>query len=174
MDFEIISNASFPPFSSAENLTEEYEQYINGLMPSIFGVICFLGTFGNSIVIYTIVKKTKFCSQQTVPDILIFSLSTADLLFLLGMPFLIHQLLGNGSWCFGGTMCTVITALDSNSQMRKFIVAVQPSHCRVFRVAPAALADGSMSLRLAPDSSQPSQSARELLQSMLPVTVAVH
>ncbi|XP_033944278.2 LOW QUALITY PROTEIN: melanin-concentrating hormone receptor 1 [Pseudochaenichthys georgianus] len=365
MDFEIISNASFPPFGSAENLTEEYEQYINGLMPSIFGVLWFLGTFGNSIVIYTIVKKTKFCSQQTVPDILIFSLSTADLLFLLGMPFLIHQLLGNGSWCFGGTMCTVITALDSNSQMvstyiltvmtldrylatvhpirfkhvrtpfvagaavalvwvfsllsitpvwmytglmrrkdgsvgcalllpnpatdtywftlyqfflafalpwliicgvffkilqnmsatvaplpqrslrvrtrkvtrmavviclafflcwapyyilqlahlgvqrptfafqyayniaismgyanscinpfiyivlsetfkRKFIVAVQPSHCRVFRVAPAALADGSMSLRLAPDSSQPSQSARELLQSMLPVTVAVH
>ncbi|KAK1878301.1 Melanin-concentrating hormone receptor 1 [Dissostichus eleginoides] len=116
MDFEIISNASFSPFSSAEK-TEEYEQYTNGLMPSIFGVICFLGIFGNSIVIYTIVKKTKFCSQQTVPDIFIFSLSIADLLFLLGMPFLIHQLLGNGSWCFGGTMCTVITALDSNSQI---------------------------------------------------------
>ncbi|KAL3054344.1 hypothetical protein OYC64_006632 [Pagothenia borchgrevinki] len=365
MDFEIISNSSFSPFSSAENLTEEYDQSTNGLMPSIFGVICFLGIFGNSIVIYTIVKKTKFCSQQTVPDIFIFSLSIADLLFLLGMPFLIHQLLGNGSWCFGGTMCTVITALDSNSQIvstyiltvmtldrylatvhpirfkhvrtpfvagaavalvwvfsllsitpvwmytglmrrkdgsvgcalllpnpatdtywftlyqfflafalpwliicgvffkilqnmsatvaplpqrslrvrtrkvtrmavviclafficwapyyilqlahlgvqrptfafqyayniaismgyanscinpfiyivlsetfkRKFIVAVQPSHCRVFRVAPAALADGSMSLRLAPDSSQPSQSGRELLQNMLPVTVAVH
>ncbi|KAK5856775.1 hypothetical protein PBY51_008346 [Eleginops maclovinus] len=61
----------------------------------------------------------------------------------------------------------------SETFKRKFIVAVQPSHCRVFRVAPA-LADGSMSLRLAPDSSQPSQSSRELLQNILPVTVAVH
>ncbi|XP_068605873.1 melanin-concentrating hormone receptor 1 [Brachionichthys hirsutus] len=86
-------------------------------MPSIFGFICFFGISGNGIVIYTVVKKTKFFSQQTVPDIFIFSLSVADLLFLLGMPFLIHQLVGNGSWCFGGTMCTVITALDFNSQI---------------------------------------------------------
>lgn len=86
-------------------------------MPSIFGLICFFGTVGNCSVIYTILKKTKFCSQQTVPDIFILSLSFADLLFLLGMPFLIHQLMGNGSWCFGSTMCTVIAALDSNSQI---------------------------------------------------------
>ncbi|KAM6957324.1 melanin-concentrating hormone receptor 1 [Aplochiton taeniatus] len=86
-------------------------------MPTLYGIICFLGIIGNCIVIYTIVKKTKFRVQQTVPDIFIFSLSIVDLLFLLGMPFLIHQLLGNGSWCFGGTMCTVITALDSNSQI---------------------------------------------------------
>uniref|UniRef100_A0A8C8IN72 Melanin-concentrating hormone receptor 1 n=1 Tax=Oncorhynchus tshawytscha TaxID=74940 RepID=A0A8C8IN72_ONCTS len=86
-------------------------------MPCIFGVICFFGNIGNCIVIYTIVKKTKFRAQQTVPDIFIFSLSLVDLLFLLGMPFLIHQLLGNGSWCFVDIMCTVITALDSNSQI---------------------------------------------------------
>uniref|UniRef100_A0A667XRC9 Melanin-concentrating hormone receptor 1 n=1 Tax=Myripristis murdjan TaxID=586833 RepID=A0A667XRC9_9TELE len=93
------------------------QTYNNVLMPSIFGFICFFGIFGNCIVIYTIVKKTKFCAQQTVPDIFILSLSIVDLLFLLGMPILIHQLVGNGSWCFGGTMCTVITALDSNSQI---------------------------------------------------------
>ncbi|KAG7495390.1 melanin-concentrating hormone receptor 1-like [Solea senegalensis] len=87
------------------------------LMPSIFGVICFFGIFGNCIVVYIIVRKTKQCCQQTVPDIFIFSLSIADLLFLLGMPFLIHQLVGNGSWWFGGPMCTVLTALDSNSQI---------------------------------------------------------
>uniref|UniRef100_A0A673Y9T0 Melanin concentrating hormone receptor 1 n=1 Tax=Salmo trutta TaxID=8032 RepID=A0A673Y9T0_SALTR len=65
--------------------------YHNVLMPSIFGVICFCGIIGNCIVIYTI----------TVPDI-IFSLSL---------------LLGNGSWCFSDITCTVITALDSNSQI---------------------------------------------------------
>uniref|UniRef100_UPI003AACEA48 melanin-concentrating hormone receptor 1-like n=1 Tax=Centroberyx gerrardi TaxID=166262 RepID=UPI003AACEA48 len=116
MDFD--SNSSFSSLSSSESPVQENEQsYNNALMPSIFGVICFFGIFGNCIVIYTIVKKTKFRAQQTVPDIFIFSLSIVDLLFLLGMPFLIHQLVGNGSWCFGGTMCTVITALDSNSQI---------------------------------------------------------
>ncbi|KAK7929932.1 hypothetical protein WMY93_006327 [Mugilogobius chulae] len=72
---------------------------------------------GNCIVIYTIMKKTKCRAKQTVPDIFILNLSFVDLLFLLGMPFLIHQLLGDGTWHFGGAMCTVITALDSNSQI---------------------------------------------------------
>ncbi|XP_068435312.1 melanin-concentrating hormone receptor 1 [Clinocottus analis] len=154
MDFAHISNSSFPPFSPPENLQEEHEQYNNALMPSIFGVICFFGISGNSIVIYTIVMKTKLCSQQTVPDIFIFSLSIADLLVLLGMPFLIHQLVGNGSWCFGGAMCTVITALDSNSQMvstyiltvmtlDRYLATVHPirfKHVRTPSVAGAAVA----------------------------------
>uniref|UniRef100_H3AJB6 Melanin-concentrating hormone receptor 1 n=2 Tax=Latimeria chalumnae TaxID=7897 RepID=H3AJB6_LATCH len=91
--------------------------YANVIMPSIYGIICFLGIIGNCIVIYTIVKKTKFRCKHTVPDIFIFNLSVVDLLFLLGMPFLIHQLLGNGSWHFGATLCTIITALDTHSQI---------------------------------------------------------
>uniref|UniRef100_A0A672H3W3 Melanin-concentrating hormone receptor 1 n=1 Tax=Salarias fasciatus TaxID=181472 RepID=A0A672H3W3_SALFA len=131
-----------------------HAQHHSALMPSIFGAICFLGIAANCIVIYTIVKKTKLCSQQTVPDIFIFSLSVADLLFLLGMPFLIHQLVGNGSWCFGGAMCTVITALDSNSQIAstyiltvmtldRYLATVHPirfKHVRTPRVAVAAVA----------------------------------
>ncbi|XP_006012131.1 melanin-concentrating hormone receptor 1 [Latimeria chalumnae] len=85
-------------------------------MPSVFGIICLLGIFGNSIVIFTVVKKSKFQWCSSVPDIFIINLSIVDLLFLLGMPFLIHQLLGNGVWHFGETMCTIITAMDANSQ----------------------------------------------------------
>ncbi|XP_068575263.1 melanin-concentrating hormone receptor 1 [Cebidichthys violaceus] len=154
MDFALIPNSSFSSFSSPENLQEDHEQYNSALMPSIFGVICFFGIFGNSVVIYTIVKKTKLCSQPTVPDIFIFSLSIADLLFLLGMPFLIHQLVGHGSWCFGGTMCTIITALDSNSQivstyiltvmtLDRYLATVHPirfKHVRTPFVAGAAVA----------------------------------
>uniref|UniRef100_A0A668AJZ9 Melanin-concentrating hormone receptor 1 n=1 Tax=Myripristis murdjan TaxID=586833 RepID=A0A668AJZ9_9TELE len=91
--------------------------HCSAILPIIFGIICLLGILGNCIVIYTIMKKTKCRAKQTVPDIFIFNLSIVDLLFLLGMPFLIHQLLGNGAWHFGATMCTVITALDSNSQI---------------------------------------------------------
>ncbi|XP_077461546.1 melanin-concentrating hormone receptor 1 [Stigmatopora argus] len=83
----------------------------------IFGVIFLVGILGNGMVIYTIMKKTKCRAKQTVPDVFILNLSIVDMLFLLGMPFLIHQLLGNGTWRFGAAMCTVITALDSNSQI---------------------------------------------------------
>ncbi|XP_065108652.1 melanin-concentrating hormone receptor 1 [Paramisgurnus dabryanus] len=153
MDFNVTSadNSSDGSNSSQRFNAETEEQYHNVLMPSIYGVICFVGIIGNCIVIYTIVKKTKFRAQQTVPDIFIFSLSIADLLFLLGMPFLIHQLLGNGSWCFGATMCTVITALDSNSQivstyiltvmtLDRYLATVHPirfNHIRTPRVAVA-------------------------------------
>ncbi|KAL2087105.1 hypothetical protein ACEWY4_018164 [Coilia grayii] len=116
-------------------------------------MICFLGVVGNCIVIYTITKKTKCRAKQTVPDIFILNLSIADLLFLLGMPFLIHQLLGDGSWCFGAPMCTMITALDSNSQtvstyiltvmtLDRYLVTVHPfrfNHVRTPCVAGAAV-----------------------------------
>ncbi|XP_067876074.1 melanin-concentrating hormone receptor 1-like [Heterodontus francisci] len=71
---------------------------------------------GNCIVIVTVLKKSKLQWCSTVPDIYIVNLSIVDLLFLLGMPFLIHQLVGNGVWHFGETMCTIITAMDANSQ----------------------------------------------------------
>nr|BAM63325.1 melanin-concentrating hormone receptor 1 [Sphyrna lewini] len=97
--------------------SDQFTLYTNVIMPSVFGVISFLGVTGNCIIIYTIVRKTKFRCKHTVPDIFIFNLSLVDLLFLLGMPFLIHQLVGNGTWHFGAAMCTIITTLDSNSQI---------------------------------------------------------
>ncbi|XP_041072749.1 melanin-concentrating hormone receptor 1-like [Carcharodon carcharias] len=97
--------------------SDQFTPYTNIIMPSVFGVISFLGVTGNCIVIYTIVRKTKFRCKHMVPDIFIFNLSLVDLLFLLGMPFLIHQLVGNGTWHFGAAMCTIITTLDSNSQI---------------------------------------------------------
>ncbi|XP_048467092.1 LOW QUALITY PROTEIN: melanin-concentrating hormone receptor 1-like [Rhincodon typus] len=97
--------------------SDQFAPYTNVIMPSVFGVISCLGITGNCIVIYTIVRKTKFRCRHTVPDIFIFNLSLVDLLFLLGMPFLIHQLVGNGTWHFGAAMCTIITTLDSHSQI---------------------------------------------------------
>ncbi|XP_070790728.1 melanin-concentrating hormone receptor 1-like [Pituophis catenifer annectens] len=109
------NSSSFPVRN--ESRLERTTPYTNVIMPSLFGIICFLGIVGNLIVIYTIIKKKKLRCKQTVPDIFIFNLSIVDLLFLLGMPFLIHQLLGNGSWYFGAPLCTIITALDTHSQI---------------------------------------------------------
>ncbi|XP_028830242.1 melanin-concentrating hormone receptor 1 [Denticeps clupeoides] len=148
-------NSSVLGRNSSEHPTAEKSgQYSNVILPSIFGIICFLGIVANCIVIYTIVKKTKCRAKQTVPDIFIFNLSIVDLLFLLGMPFLIHQLMGNGSWCFGAMMCTFITALDSNSQtvstyiltvmtMDRYLATVHPirfNHVRTPCVAGAVVA----------------------------------
>ncbi|EOB02067.1 Melanin-concentrating hormone receptor 1, partial [Anas platyrhynchos] len=103
---------------------------------------------GNSLVIYTVFKKSS--PTSSVPDIFIINLSMVDLLFLLGMPFLIHQLLGNGAWHFGEMMCTVITALDANSQFTstyiltaisidRYLATVHPFTCTHFRKPPVAI-----------------------------------
>ncbi|XP_010309005.2 melanin-concentrating hormone receptor 1-like [Balearica regulorum gibbericeps] len=122
--------------------------YGSFIMPTLFGIICLLGIVGNSLVICTVLKKSgPSCS---VPDIFIISLSTVDLFFLLGMPFLIHQLLGNGAWHFGGTMCTIITALDANSQFTstyiltamsidRYLATVYPFTSSRFRKRPVAV-----------------------------------
>ncbi|KAJ3614932.1 hypothetical protein NHX12_018501 [Muraenolepis orangiensis] len=78
---------------------------------------CFLGILMNCIVIHTIEKKNQGPANQTVPDIFIFNLSIADLLCLLSVPFLNHQLQGKGAWQFTATMCSIIMALHSNTQI---------------------------------------------------------
>ncbi|KAM9819636.1 melanin-concentrating hormone receptor 1 isoform 1-T1 [Syngnathus typhle] len=115
MDFLNESNFSLGYINAT--LAADRPPHCSTILLVIFGVIFLFGILGNSIVIYTIMKKNNCRTKQTVPDVFILNLSVVDVLFLLGMPFLIHQLLGNGTWRFGAAMCTIITALDSNSQM---------------------------------------------------------
>nr|XP_015215640.1 PREDICTED: melanin-concentrating hormone receptor 1-like isoform X1 [Lepisosteus oculatus] len=110
------NNTSFVTQNMSNPDAIKYVAYSSVFMPTVFGIICLLGTAGNIVVIVTVFKKSKFRCRSSVPDIFIVNLSVVDLLFLLGMPLLIHQLLGNGVWRFGESLCTIITALDSNSQ----------------------------------------------------------
>ncbi|XP_076027295.1 melanin-concentrating hormone receptor 1-like [Genypterus blacodes] len=143
MDYFNDSNYSLGDATSTPTAADG-SSHSSAVLPVIFGIICFLGIMGNCIVIYTIMKKTKCRAKQTVPDVFILNLSIVDLLFLFGMPFLIHQLLGNGTWHFGETMCTVITALDSNSQivstyiltamtLDRYLATVHPIRCNYVR-----------------------------------------
>lgn len=54
--------------------------------------------------------------RRTIPDIYICNLAMADLVHVLGMPFLIHQWARGGEWVLGSTLCTITTSLDSCNQ----------------------------------------------------------
>ncbi|XP_072335921.1 melanin-concentrating hormone receptor 1-like [Scyliorhinus torazame] len=85
-------------------------------MPPIFGIIGLLGILGNGIVIFTITQRLRLKSSNSrVPDIFFINSSVVDLLFLLGMPFVVPQLLGDRGWHFGQVMCVVISAMGSNT-----------------------------------------------------------
>ncbi|XP_041050337.1 melanin-concentrating hormone receptor 1-like [Carcharodon carcharias] len=82
------------------------------ILPSVYGILC-IGIGVNSLVIYTLMM----CKTKGVSDIYVLSLAIADLLFLLGMPFTIHQLVGDRHWVFGQFMCKAVTVLDVTNQL---------------------------------------------------------
>ncbi|XP_048399861.2 melanin concentrating hormone receptor 2b [Stegostoma tigrinum] len=82
------------------------------ILPSVYGILCIVGVGANCLVIYTLLA----CKTKGVSDIYVLSLATADLLFLLGMPFTIHQLVRDRDWVFGQFICKVVTVLDVTNQ----------------------------------------------------------
>lgn len=79
----------------------------------IFGIItanCIIfviGLCGNAIVILVILKFTRI---ETVTDIYILNLAFADLMFILGLVFLITTMFID-HWIFGNLMCKVSSLL---------------------------------------------------------------
>ncbi|KAM9156673.1 melanin-concentrating hormone receptor 2 [Pangshura tecta] len=82
------------------------------ILPSLIGIICSMGLVGNILIVFTIVRSRK----KTIPDIYICNLAVADLVHIIGMPFLIHQWARGGEWVFGSPLCTIITSLDTCNQ----------------------------------------------------------
>ncbi|XP_034622898.1 melanin-concentrating hormone receptor 2 [Trachemys scripta elegans] len=82
------------------------------ILPSLIGIICSMGLVGNILIVFTIVRSRK----KNIPDIYICNLAVADLVHIIGMPFLIHQWARGGEWVFGSPLCTIITSLDTCNQ----------------------------------------------------------
>ncbi|NWT38340.1 MCHR2 protein, partial [Chroicocephalus maculipennis] len=82
------------------------------ILPSLIGIICSTGLVGNILIVFTIIRTQK----KTIPDIYICNLAIADLVHIIGMPFLIHQWARGGEWVFGSPLCTIITSLDTCNQ----------------------------------------------------------
>lgn len=82
------------------------------IFPTIYGILCSVGVLANSLVIYAVAA----CKKKMVSDIYVLNLAIADLLFLLVMPFNIHQLVRDRQWVFGHFMCKAVVVVDVSNQ----------------------------------------------------------
>ncbi|TNN31524.1 Melanin-concentrating hormone receptor 1 [Liparis tanakae] len=82
------------------------------ILPSIYGVLCAVGVLANGLVIYAVTA----CKKRNVSDIYVLNLAMADMLFLLVMPFNIHQLVRDRQWAFGNFMCKAVVVVDVSNQ----------------------------------------------------------
>lgn len=82
------------------------------IFPTIYGVLCSVGVIANGLVIYAV----KVCKKRMVSDIYVLNLAIADMLFLLVMPFNIHQLVRDRQWVFGNFMCKAVVVVDVSNQ----------------------------------------------------------
>lgn len=82
------------------------------IFPTIYGILCSVGVLANSLVIYAVAS----CKKKMVSDIYVLNLAIADLLFLLVMPFNIHQLVRDRQWVFGHFMCKAVVVVDVSNQ----------------------------------------------------------
>ncbi|KAF6732500.1 Somatostatin receptor type 2 [Oryzias melastigma] len=78
----------------------------------MYFLVCAVGLCGNALVIYVILRYAK---MKTVTNIYILNLAVADVLFMLGLPFIaLHMVLVH--WPFGPVLCRIVTTVDSLNQ----------------------------------------------------------
>lgn len=82
------------------------------IFPTIYGILCTVGVIANGLVIYAV----TVCKKKMVSDIYVLNLAIADMLFLLVMPFNIHQLVRDRQWVFGNFMCKAVVVVDVSNQ----------------------------------------------------------
>ncbi|OCT80435.1 melanin-concentrating hormone receptor 2 [Xenopus laevis] len=109
------TNGTCDLFNKSWRIIEDYhitDTAETVILPSFIGIICSTGLVGNILVLITIIRSRR----KTIPDIYICNLAVADLVHIIGMPFLIHQWARGGEWVFGSPLCTIITSLDTCNQ----------------------------------------------------------
>lgn len=82
------------------------------LIPIIYLLVCAIGLSGNTLVIYVVLRYAK---MKTVTNIYILNLAVADVLFMVGLPFLATQN-AISYWPFGSFLCRLVTAFDGINQ----------------------------------------------------------
>ncbi|XP_075441131.1 somatostatin receptor type 3-like [Ascaphus truei] len=115
------SPTTFPDSSSAEVNTTLYANVSSApsmappglLIPLVYLVVCAVGLWGNTLVIYLAWRSPT--GQNSVTALYILNLALADDLFMLGLPFLAAQNALN-YWPFGSPACRLVMTLDAVNQ----------------------------------------------------------
>ncbi|NXN87841.1 SSR5 protein, partial [Bombycilla garrulus] len=82
------------------------------LIPVCYLLVCAVGLSGNALVIYVVLRHAK---MKTVTNIYILNLAVADVLFMLGLPFLATQN-AVSYWPFGSLLCRLVMTVDGVNQ----------------------------------------------------------
>ncbi|XP_008046464.1 somatostatin receptor type 5 [Carlito syrichta] len=82
------------------------------LVPVLYLLVCATGLGGNALVIYVVLRHAR---MKTVTNIYILNLAVADVLLLLGLPFLATQNAAS-FWPFGPVLCRLVMTLDGINQ----------------------------------------------------------
>ncbi|KAL2101326.1 hypothetical protein ACEWY4_003087 [Coilia grayii] len=90
----------------------DFHQTSTVVITILYFVVCIVGLCGNALVIYVILRYAK---MKTVTNIYILNLAVADVLFMLGLPFIALQL-ALVNWPFGLSLCRVVMTVDSLNQ----------------------------------------------------------
>lgn len=83
----------------------------------LYIIVCCVGLFGNTLVIYVVLKFSK---MQTVTNRYILNLAIADESFLIGIPFLLTTMYLN-EWIFGSFLCKLYMVSTSITQFSSSI-----------------------------------------------------
>jgi hypothetical protein len=83
----------------------------------LYVLVCCVGLFGNTLVIYVVLKFSK---MQTVTNRYILNLALADECFLIGIPFLLTTMYLN-EWIFGSFLCKLYMVSTSITQFSSSI-----------------------------------------------------
>uniref|UniRef100_A0A8C5QRK5 Somatostatin receptor 3 n=1 Tax=Leptobrachium leishanense TaxID=445787 RepID=A0A8C5QRK5_9ANUR len=83
------------------------------LIPLVYLVVCAVGLWGNTLVIYLAWRSPA--GQNSVTALYILNLALADDLFMLGLPFLAAQN-ALSYWPFGSPVCRIVMTLDAVNQ----------------------------------------------------------
>ncbi|KAF6127466.1 somatostatin receptor 5 [Phyllostomus discolor] len=82
------------------------------VVPVLYLLVCAVGLGGNTLVIYVVLRHAK---MKTVTNIYILNLAVADVLLMLGLPFLATQN-AVSYWPFGPVLCRLVMTLDGINQ----------------------------------------------------------
>ncbi|EDV97869.1 somatostatin receptor type 5 [Drosophila grimshawi] len=111
-----ISSVHSTDLPTYEHCIATRNSFADVLTVVLYGLVCIVGLFGNTLVIYVVLRFSK---MQTVTNIYILNLAIADECFLIGIPFLLYTM-RICSWRFGELMCkaymvsTSITSFTSS------------------------------------------------------------